>query len=70
MRPEPLVKMANQIAASVPVRADVPAETAVHLRKFWAPVMIDILATEVNDNPGSVSIDVRNALAILRPKES
>ncbi len=67
MKSEPLVKMANQIAASVPERTRVPTLTAAHLRKFWAPVMIDTLDARVRDEPDAVSADVREALTILRP---
>ena len=34
-----LVKMANQIAGSIPVRADVPEQICQHMRQFWTPVM-------------------------------
>ncbi len=67
MKPEPLVRMANQIAASVPGRDDVAAETAAHLLRFWTPAMIDLLGGHVRAHPGTVGPDVAEALAILRP---
>ena len=68
MRDARLVKMANQIAASVPDPARAAELTAAHLRTFWAPVMIDDLAAIAHDSPEAVSPAVRDALAALRPE--
>jgi hypothetical protein len=63
-----LARMANQIAMSVPDRAVAADQTAVHLRSFWTPAMIDALVTEAVENPSSVSPVVHEALGILRPE--
>lgn len=68
MRTEHLVKMANQIAANVPDPARSAAQTATHLRTFWAPVMIDDLVAIVRDSPDAVTPAVREALSALRPE--
>ena len=68
MTVDPLVRMANQIAASVPGRHDVAAETAAHLARFWTPGMIDLLVGHVRAHPDVVGPDVRQALTILRPE--
>jgi hypothetical protein len=64
-----LVRMADQIAASVPVPARAADQTATHLRTFWAPAMIDDLAAVARADSGAVSPAVREALAALRPSE-
>jgi hypothetical protein len=68
MRIESLVKMANQIAASVPDQGVAVDQTVTHLRSFWSPAMIDILARHAQTEPESVSRTVHSALDILRPE--
>ncbi|MCX6433230.1 MAG: formate dehydrogenase subunit delta [Actinobacteria bacterium] len=70
MRDARLVHMANQIAASVPSRADVPGQVALHLKSFWAPSMIDTLSRHAQQHPADLSDDVTAALAILRPVDA
>ena len=70
MRTASLVKMANQIAASVPDQAMAVDQTAAHLRMFWTPGMIDTLAEHVVDHPDSVTPTVRNAVGLLRPERA
>jgi hypothetical protein len=60
--------MANQIAASVPSRIDVPQQVALHLTTFWAPSMIQLLAQHAEQHPADIAPDVAAALAVLRPK--
>jgi len=67
MRTTTLVKMANQIAVSVPDQAAAIDQTAAHLRMFWTPTMIDTLAEHLDDQPESVSATVREAVRTLRP---
>jgi formate dehydrogenase subunit delta len=68
MSSAPLVKMANQIAASVPNRTHAGVETAQHIQRFWTPAMIDELAAFARVNPDDVAPDVRQALDALRPE--
>ncbi len=70
MRDARLVHMANQIAASVPSRADVPGQVALHLKSFWAPDMIAVLSRHADLHPEDLSSDVLAALAILRPVDA
>ena len=63
------VRMANQIAMSVPDRARVPAQTAAHLRAFWPRPMIDDLADYAQQHPDDVLPDVHAALEALIPEE-
>ena len=70
MRDARLVHMANQIAAGVPSRADVPEQVALHLKTFWAPSMIDTLTRHAQEHPDDVTADVAAALGILRPEEA
>ena len=63
-----LVKMANQIAANVPDQSMAVDQTVTHLRSFWSPAMIDILARHARTEPDSVSATVHAALDILRPE--
>jgi hypothetical protein len=57
--------MANQIAANVPDQTRAAEQTAAHLRSFWAPAMIDDLATVAGKRPDLVVSSVREALASL-----
>ena len=49
---EHLVKMANQIADNFSFHGDAEERTADHLRRFWAPSMIQQLA-EYSSGGGS-----------------
>jgi hypothetical protein len=64
-----LVRMANQIARSVPDPAQAPTQTAAHLRTFWATVMVDDLAVVAADSPDRLDPIVHDALSLLRPAE-
>jgi len=66
-RTDRIVRMANQIAASVPDPTRAAEQTATHLRTFWAPVMIVDLAEAARREPEQVSPTVRAALATLTP---
>jgi hypothetical protein len=63
-----LVRMANQIALSVPDQALAAEQTAAHLKAFWTPSMIDELTREVARDPECVNSTVKQALADLRPE--
>ena len=65
-----LVSMANQIAASVPDRSRSSEQTAAHLQAFWAPTMIDELASVARDQPDLLAPAVREAVTTLRPTEA
>jgi N-acetyl-beta-hexosaminidase len=65
MLADPLVKMANQIAASVPDRENASVETAQHIQRFWTPAMIRELVAHARQNPTSVVPEVTRALADL-----
>ena len=60
-----LVKMANQIAGSIPVRDDVPAQICHHMRQFWTPVMHKSLRQIATETPDSLCLDVHAALENL-----
>jgi len=61
-----LVKMANQIAANVPNRAEVAEQVANHLRTFWTLEMRRDLQGIERDYPDDLVPDVHTALEILR----
>jgi hypothetical protein len=63
-----LVAMANQIALGVPDRTHVADQVAHHIRSFWAPSMINELATHAAASPGDLQPEVIDALTTLRPK--
>lgn len=63
-----LVAMANQIALGVPDRAHAASQLSQHLRSFWAPAMIDQLASHAAASPGDLEPEVIVALETLRPK--
>jgi formate dehydrogenase subunit delta len=65
MPADPLVKMANQIAASVPDREHASVETAQHIHRFWTPAMIHELVAHVRQHPTSVLPEVSRALSEL-----
>ena len=60
-----LVKMANQIAGNVPVRADVPQQISQHMRQFWTPVMQKSLRQIAAETPDRLCLDVHTALQNL-----
>jgi hypothetical protein len=70
MKTDSLVKMANQIAISVPDQGAAVDQTATHLRSFWTPAMIDTLADYRHQHPDSVNATVGSALDILRPEQA
>jgi hypothetical protein len=61
-----LVKMANQIAANVPNRAEVGEQVATHIRTFWTPEMQREIQGIEHDYPEELVPDVHTALEILR----
>ncbi len=65
-----LIRMANQISASVPDATRAAEQTANHLRMFWAPTMVDDLASAAQDEPEAVTPAVSAALSVLRPASS
>lgn len=65
-----LVKMANQIAANFSFHEDGVAQLTLHLRKFWAPVMIRQLAGHVAAGGGGVNEMVLQALRHLQPDQA
>ena len=56
-----LVKMANQIAGNIPVRADVPEQICQHMRQFWTPVMLKSLRQIAAAPPDRLCKDVHSA---------
>ncbi len=69
MNSEHLVKMANQIAgffASYPDQEQAAAETATHLRKFWAPPMRDRLIAHAHEAGDDLAPVARRAVELLQ----
>ena len=66
MRVESLVKMANQIAISVPDQTAAVEQTATHLKSFWSPAMIQDLDSFRHEHPEAVNQTVGLALDSLR----
>jgi hypothetical protein len=64
---EHLVKMANQIVASIP--APTPeariASAAVHLKRFWTPAMIAKLKEHAQYGAGDLSPEAAKVVAAL-----
>ena len=60
-----LIKMANQIASSVPTREEVPAQISAHMRQFWTTEMLQTLREIASETPDLLSEDVHNALQSL-----
>ena len=60
-----LIKMANQIASSIPTREDVPAQISQHMRQFWTTEMLKTLRTIAAETPDILSEDVHSALQSL-----
>ena len=64
-----LIKMANQIAANIPTRVDVPAQIAGHFRSFWTPGMRTQIEELARERPEDLVPDVHEALGYLRSVE-
>ena len=60
-----LIKMANQIASSIPTRDDIPAQISAHMRQFWTSEMLKTLREIAAETPEILSEDVRSALHSL-----
>ena len=60
-----LIKMANQIAHSMPSRDDIPGQISAHMRQFWPSEMQATLRQIAAENPDLLSEDVHNALQSL-----
>ncbi len=60
-----LIKMANQIAHSMPTRDDIPGQISAHMRQFWTSEMQKTLRQIASENPDLLSEDVHNALQSL-----
>ena len=60
-----LIKMANQIAHSMPSRDDIPGQISAHMRQFWTSEMQKTLRQIASENPDLLSEDVHNALQSL-----
>ena len=60
-----LIKMANQIANSVPTRENVPAQISQHMRQFWTSEMHQNLRKIAAETPNILSEDVHSALQSL-----
>ena len=60
-----LIKMANQIASSIPTREDIPGQISVHLRQFWTSEMLQTLRQIAVETPDILSEDVHSALQSL-----
>lgn len=61
-----LVKMANQIAANIPGRDDIPERLVAHVRSFWTPAMLADLEFLTREQPDIFDADVRVAAELLR----
>ena len=62
---EHLIKMANQIAYSVPSQDDVSGQASQHLRQFWTSEMRQTLREIAAENPDRLIEDVHTALRSL-----
>lgn len=60
-----LIKMANQIASSIPTREDIPGQISAHMRQFWTPEMLKTLRQIAAETPDILSEDVHSALQSL-----
>ena len=60
-----LIKMANQIAHSMPTRDDIPGQISAHMRQFWTSEMQKTLRQIAYETPDLLSEDVHNALQSL-----
>ena len=64
-RQQHLIKMANQIATSIPTREDIPGQISAHMRQFWTNEMLKTLCEIAAETPDILSEDVHSALQIL-----
>lgn len=64
-----LIKMANQIAANIPIRRDIPEQIAGHLRNFWTPAMRAQIEELAREHPEDLVPNVHEALRYLRSVE-
>ena len=60
-----LIKMANQIAQSMPTRDDIPGQISAHMRQFWTSEMQKTLRQIASETPDLLSEDVHHALQSL-----
>ena len=60
-----LIKWANQIASSIPIREDVPGQISAHMRQFWTSEMRQTLREIAAETPDLISEDVHSALRSL-----
>ncbi len=60
-----LIKMANQIASSIPTRQDIPGQICAHMRQFWTTEMQQTLREIAAETPDILSEDVHSALLSL-----
>jgi len=60
-----LIKMANQIATSIPTREDIPGQISSHMRQFWTSEMLQTLREIAAETPDVLTEDVHNALQSL-----
>ena len=60
-----LIKMANQIASSIPTREDIPGQVSAHMRLFWTTEMLKTLREIGTETPELLSDDVHSALQSL-----
>ena len=60
-----LIKMANQIAHSMPTRDDIPGQISAHMRQFWPSEMQATLRQIASETPDLLSEDVHSALQSL-----
>ena len=60
-----LIKMANQIASSIPTREDIPGQVSAHMRQFWTSEMLKTLSEIAAETPDLLSEDVHSALQSL-----
>ena len=46
-----LIKMANQIASSIPTRDDIPGQISAHMRQFWTTEMLKTCLLYTSPSP-------------------
>lgn len=62
---EHLVKMANQIAENFSFHDDAVTRTADHLKRFWAPSMLQKLIDLDNSDSAGLNPAAREAIQLL-----
>ena len=62
-----LIKMANQIASSIPTRDDIPGQISAHMRQFWTTEMLKTLREIAAETPDILSEDVHSCLLYTSP---